>query len=149
MTISIQISAENPADLQTAIRALADAFGGGEAFTRALVGAQVATDEKSVILATDTTPQGPAPEPPPPPQAEPTPPKANVVTELTPAEMRQKGSDMLLAMFNRDPTTQPILTKVQNKYGVRRYSEIPDDKAQEFYNDALLAANGTGEVKTA
>lgn len=148
MSITIKISGETPAELIHALTTLAEAFGGGEAFRKALVGAQVAADEKSILVAVGAS-AAPTPEPPPATAAPPEAPTANVVKDLTPAEMRQKGSDMLLAMFNRDPTTSGVLSKIQKKYAVGKFSEIPDDKAQEFYNDALLAANGTGEVKAA
>lgn len=153
MTITITLNAETPEDLQRMIRTLAQTMGGGPEFASTIVAAEVSDDQKTATIktrkkspdplppATEAEPEG---ETLPPPEAAPAP-QANVVKTMTPAEMRTAGSDMLMVLFNREPASLSTIKDIQAKFGVKMFSDIPDDKAQEFYNDALLAANGTAE----
>jgi hypothetical protein len=159
MTITITLNADTPEDLTRMIRTLAETMGGGPAFAATIVAAEVSDDQKS---ATIKTKKKAAPDPLPPgelapvqaPTAETTAdiaeaiaaaPQANVVKQMTPAEMRSAGSDMLMVLFNREPASLTKIKDIQAKFGVKMFSDIPDDRAQEFYNDALLTANGTAE----
>jgi len=69
-----------------------------------------------------------------------------VVGAETPAEQRTKGIDLLMTLFNKDQSQMPVLTRLQNKYGVKKFADIPDAVAADFYHDAVLAANGTAET---
>jgi hypothetical protein len=162
MSITIQISADTPEDLQRMLREMASAFGGGHALAPRLSAAQVPDDKTAVVTIEPPAPAQPdTPEPSPPTEASPPlppagsdeqsgeAPPANVVKAMDPAEMRQKGTDMLMKLFNQDPAKMEVLRRLQAKFGVKMFKDIPDDRAQEFYNDALLAANGTAEKAAA
>lgn len=146
MTLSIQITAETPEGLRKALIKLAAEFGAPPAALTSRVSPEQTTTEVHVAPA-QTPPdvamaghgEGKSTEAPA--QA------VNVVKELTPAEMRVKGSDALLQLFNKDPSVGPKLGALQAKYSVKKFADIPDDKAQDFYTDAMLLVNGTSEVK--
>lgn len=168
MTISIKIEGNTPDELREAVLAVAAAFGGAGALADRLVGVNADPAEPGAATLVVRKPRVSPPEPDSNPHTEPdreaqhdaapttarTEPEpepeqkvaANVKKELTPAEMRTQGSDMLMQLFNRDPSKLPDLKKIQTKYGVKKFGDIPDDKAQAFYADAMLIANGTGEV---
>jgi len=148
MTLSIQITAETPEGLRKALVKFAAEFGAAPAALTANVSPEQTATTITVAPAPATAPEHPdvamAGHGENGPKAE-----VNVVKELTPHEMRVKGSDMLLQLFNKDPSVGPKLATLQNKYGVKKFADVPDDKAQAFYTDATLLVNGTGEVKAA
>jgi len=153
MTISIHITGENPDQLRDMLASLAAAMGGGYTMAAKLEAAEVAPDEKSATLVINSPV---AADPPPPPDSTPDDAapdtsimafvQANVIKELTPNEMRSKGSDMLMMLYNRDPDSIGGLNALRTKYGVKKFSDVADDQAKAFYTDAMLLANGTGEV---
>lgn len=148
MTLTIQINADTPDELARAVQALAKQFE-GVPHTAAIVGANA--DLTTVKVAVDPTVLPPLPPATTQPTAgdtagstEPAP-QANVVKDKSPAEMRSEATMMLMALFNRDAANATVLRKLQAKFGVKKFDEIPDNRAQEFYQDALLATNGTTE----
>lgn len=156
MSISIQITGNSPEEVKRALVAMAAAMGGTDVLASRLVAAEIAPDQTSVKIAVassvaENPPKEPAGAPKP---SEPAAPvsspaaavQANIVKELSPAEMRAKGSDMLMVLFNRDPAKLPEINAIRSKYGVKKFGDVPDDQAQAFYADAMLLANGTGEV---
>ena len=161
MSISIHITGNTPAEVKEALAAMAAAMGGSDVLAARLVAAEVAPDQTSAKIAvTSSVAENPPKEPEDAPKpvepvypaapatTEPATPsvRANVVKELSPAEMRAKGSDMLMVLFNRDPAMLPQINAIRSKYGVKKFGDVPDDQAQAFYADAMLLSNGTGEV---
>lgn len=149
MSISIHITGDTPDQLREALASLAAAMGGAHTFAARLDAAEVAPDEKSAkLVVTSEVASDPLPPPAEAPDTAPAAPvvQANVVKELTPAEMRDKGTEMLVMLYNRDPARLPELNQIRAKYGVKKFGDVPDDAAQAFYKDAMLIANGTGEV---
>lgn len=70
----------------------------------------------------------------------------NVVVDMTPAEARQAGIAEVQAHFAENPSSIQQITKLQEKYGVKMFADIPDDKAQAFLADVRLLVSGAGET---
>ena len=143
MTLSIQITGNTPEELATALRSLAAAFGGGPALAEKIVAASVSDDQTTANVTLETPQPAPGPEP----DGKDAPEvKANVKQDLSPAEMRDKASETLMMLYNRDPNSLQAIKALQDKYKVKKFPDVPLDQAQAFYADAMLLANGTGEV---
>lgn len=157
MALTLTLNADNPDDLFRMLRALNHSLGAPPG----QVSDKIASIDFGAVpgggpLMADVALAPPAPPvaPPDPPKAadpEPAPtPAVNVAVPpdaMTPAEMRQKGSDLLIQFFHRDPAAaQPHLIAIQTRFGVKKFETVPDDRAQEFYQEAVLASNGTGAV---
>lgn len=153
MPFIIQITADTPEDLQRQLKALGTAFGGSAELAKSINSVALSPDKTELVASVappkaepeaKTTTPAPATTP-----ASPPAPTANVVVDMPPAEKRQKGIDMLMQAFNKDKSVMPELNKLREKYGVKQYADIPDDRVQDFYTDALLIVNCTGETKAA
>lgn len=155
MSLTITLNADTPEDLIRMLRTLNTALGAeadrvSDRITRIDFGVNPAPGAGPLIADVGLAQPAPTPTPTPPPPAPDTAntPTVNVAVppdNLTPAEMRQKGSDLLMQFFNRDPAgAQPHLVAVQKKFGVKKFDAVPDDRARDFYTDAVLISNGTG-----
>lgn len=153
--LTFQISAGSVDELADAVKALARAFGQGE-LAASVSTATVAPDGKSVAFTLDPEVKAAKrakrdvqPETPPTPAA-PAAPAApapsTAVTDMSPQEMRAKATLMLMELFNKDPTRVEDLRRLQSEFGVRKFEDIADDRAQDFLMAATLTANGTAEV---
>lgn len=151
MNINLTIIANDPTELQHALQALAGiyaqtapALAEPVAAVRPKKGAKTVTVELPVTAApVDIGEEAAAP-------VEATPEEAaksdTLVKELSPKDMRDAGTKLLMELYNRDQNTMPELSRLQAKFSVKKFSDIKDDDAKAFYTEALLVTNGTGEV---
>lgn len=68
---------------------------------------------------------------------------ADLGIDLTPAEKRAKGRQMLLALVASQPARSDECKALLGKYGVKTFAEVSDDRSAEFLADALLIVNST------
>jgi hypothetical protein len=74
------------------------------------------------------------------------PPAINVVSDLTPAQAREKALRELQAYFARTPDALPKIAAIQKKHGVSKLADTPDDKAHDMLADVLLLVGGSEAV---
>ena len=168
--ITMTLQASTPEGLETLVAGLAARFGGYEQLAGSVELTATATQplpgESNVELAATATqplpgesnaeadvkppktrkkakakPEAEAPEP----ETEKAP-SANTVSDLTPEQMRKQGIEKLMAWFglSGDPTGQ--LPKLQSRYGVKMFKDLPDDQTAAFLADVHLLVNGTTQV---
>ena len=70
-------------------------------------------------------------------------PADSALKTLTSAEARTKGIEMVQKHFAANPDSLPAITQMTQKYGVRHFADVPDEKAHEFLADVAMLANGT------
>ncbi|GKT33494.1 putative multi-domain containing protein, partial [Aduncisulcus paluster] len=70
----------------------------------------------------------------------------NVVQDLSPQDARTKAISAMQKHFAANPNSMPAIAKLQQKFGIKQFSEIPDDRAHDLLADVLLIVNGTGEA---
>jgi hypothetical protein len=66
--------------------------------------------------------------------------------ELSPADARTKGIEMVQKHYVTHPASLPAITAIQTKFVVAQFSAIADDKAHQFLADVMMLVNGTGAV---
>lgn len=71
---------------------------------------------------------------------------SNAVADLSPEEARKRGIDEMQAYFGKNPGAMEHIKKLQTKYGVKMFQEIPDAQAHSFLADAKLLVSGAQEA---
>lgn len=66
-----------------------------------------------------------------------------IVSDLTPTGARDKAIADMMGFFGNNPKNMSDITKLQTKYGVRMFKEVPDERAHEFYADVKLLLSGS------
>lgn len=66
--------------------------------------------------------------------------------KLSPAKAREEGIRALQIYFGQNPGNMDVITRLQTKYGVKLFAEISDEQASAFHADALLVAAGNTEI---
>jgi hypothetical protein len=68
---------------------------------------------------------------------------SEAVTNLTPADAREKAIAILQDLYANKANVMPEITKLMVKYGVKMFKEVPDNRAHELLADAKLLASGS------
>jgi accessory colonization factor AcfC len=71
---------------------------------------------------------------------------SNVVQDMTPAQAREAGIKEIQDFFSANPHAMPIITKLTDKFGVKYFKDITDDRAHEFYADVKLVVAGSADA---
>ncbi len=71
------------------------------------------------------------------------------VVDLTPAEAREKGIREMQTYFGANPEAMPVIRDMQSKFGVKMFSDIPDNQALDFYADVKLLVSGNAQTEAA
>lgn len=152
-SISLTISASSPEAMAEAVAALAAQFGGYDKLaervnvtagsTQPLTGETKIEADLPLPDVPDTLGQPVASAP-----AEaaivPTP---NVVGDTEDmGKLRQEAIDKLTAWFGRNPNEIGSLNKLQAKFGVKMFKDIPDDQVPAFAQEAHMLASGNAQV---
>lgn len=66
----------------------------------------------------------------------------NVVSDLTPEKARTQAIEQLQQFFGRNPNNMSEITKLQQKYGVKLFKDVTEDRAAEFLADVKLLTSG-------
>lgn len=152
--ISVQVTGSTAEEVRTALRALAEAFGGSvpvQGFQTNEQGTSVNVElkkpgkarAKDAKVETAEVVEEPAQEP----AGEPV--SGSPVTNMKPADARNEGIELLKEFFAKDPNNMAKIVELQNKYSVTGFGDIPDARAVEFYADARLTAAGHAEQAAA
>lgn len=159
--ITISIQAADATELARLIGGLADAFGErnlgvvpvdlSEAHEgKATVTARTKTSKAKAAKSEPEPETAPAndegkPEPGPAPETHPV--AENVVADLTPAKALEAANKMMQEFFLKDgDAAMKHVTKLQAKYGVRQFADVPEAKAHEFLADVRLATSGAAQA---
>lgn len=70
----------------------------------------------------------------------------NAPVDLSPKEAIEKGLALMITAFGASPKDMGPIQRLQTKYGVRMFKDVPEQRALEFYADAKLIANGSPVV---
>lgn len=173
--LHIQINANSPEELQTALRCFAAHFTADDVAGARVTGDNVQADlvvhraaepkparaakkpaaasKTEAAAAVEAEPEvkhEPAPEETPAtaqaePEEKPAEAKASIenpVSDLTPDAARADAIKRLQTFFGKNPNNMSVIAKLQTKYGVKMFSEVPDDKAHAFLADAKLIESG-------
>jgi hypothetical protein len=136
--LEITIRADSYDELVTSLVALASAMGADNVAT-----VDIADDGKEAKVNTAKKPTKAKAKP----KTEDKAPEASgVVTDMPPAAARDKGIAEMQQYFGTNPNAMPTLSKLQAKYKVKMFSEIPDGQATDFLADVLLIVNGTPDA---
>jgi uncharacterized membrane protein len=141
--IVIRIEGSSMAEVQRAIFALAAELGGGniESVTSDAdapkADVKVKTRSKAVKAAKEVVDEPVQDEP----KTE-APAPEGVVTDMTPAQARTEAIRLVTDFYASTPNAMPQITKVQTKYGVTKFGDVPDEKAHSLLADVRLLAAG-------
>lgn len=71
---------------------------------------------------------------------------SGAVKDLSPDEARDQAVKKMQQYFSTNPGCMPDVKKIQNKYGVAKFQDVPDDKANALLADVLLLVSGATEA---
>ncbi|WP_319495983.1 hypothetical protein [uncultured Cohaesibacter sp.] len=71
-------------------------------------------------------------------------PAADVVKDMTPAEARDKGIQMVQQHYATHPEIAAEMPALMTKYGVQMFVDVKDEDAHAFLADVRLLVNGNG-----
>nr|WP_321525817.1 hypothetical protein [uncultured Cohaesibacter sp.] len=71
-------------------------------------------------------------------------PVADVVKDMTPAEARDKGIQMVQQHYATHPEIAAEMPSLMTKYGVQMFVDVKDEDAHAFLADVRLLVNGNG-----
>lgn len=134
--IKISFEAETPEQLRTILSTYMQAMGGDASRVTTLTNPTPTTAEVEVSPAADPTTTATQPYA--------TDEKApNVVSDLTPEQARTQAIKTAQKFYSENPNALPQIAKLQQKFGIKMFSEVSDDRAHDLLADILLVANGT------
>lgn len=73
-------------------------------------------------------------------------PQVNAVADLSPEDARKSGIEEMQRYFGRNPNAMPEIKRLQTKYGVKMFQDIPDDQAHAFLADVKLLVSGSAQA---
>lgn len=135
--ITLTVRGETPEQVATLLIAIAKALGGDAIEHIAL--AEDAPEAK-VTLAKSTK-RTKKEEADPKPEAE-AKPALNSLKEKTPGQARDEAVKLMQDHFAKNPHSMPEISKLQTKYGVRKFQEIDDARAVDLLADVMLLIAG-------
>jgi hypothetical protein len=127
-TINISITGTDICQVQAMVLSLADRLG-GESIGSVKMDAETPAAEITFISPTAK----PEPEPEPEPEA---------VSDVTPAEAKERGIKAVQTYFAENPDSLSEITAIQKKYNVKMFTDIKENNAIDFLADVMLLTAG-------
>ena len=125
-TINISITGTDICQVQAMVLSLADRLGGESIGS---VEMDVETPAAEITLISPTAKPEPEPEP-------------EAVSDVTPAEAKERGIKAVQTYFAENPDSLSEITAIQKKYNVKMFTDIKENNAIDFLADVMLLTAG-------